>query len=119
VLAYGYQAWLAAKVIEQLAVEEEIFAELVVPAQIAPMDWAPVERSAAETGRLVTVEEGTGGWSWGSEAAAVVTRSLFRELRAPVDVIASERTVIPSSRTREAMMLVGSGHIEAAIRAAA
>ncbi|GIE88918.1 alpha-ketoacid dehydrogenase subunit beta [Actinoplanes regularis] len=119
VLAYGYQAMLAAKVIERLAMEEEIFAELLVPAQIAPMDWAPVERSVAVTGRLVTVEEGADGWSWGTEAASVISRRLFGRLRRPVDVVASEATVIPSSKTKEASILVGSAQIEAAIRAAA
>lgn len=119
VIAYGYQAWLAAKVVEQMAVDEEIFAELVVPAQISPMDWAPVEESARATGRVVTVEEGTAGWSWGTEVAAVLTRRLFTELRAPVDVVASEATVIPSAKARESSMLVGSPQIEAAIRAAA
>jgi pyruvate/2-oxoglutarate/acetoin dehydrogenase E1 component len=119
VLAYGYQAHLAAQVIERLAVEEEIFAELVVPAQIAPMDWAPVEQSVATTGSLVTVEEGTGGWSWGTEAAAVVSRRLFGRLRRPVDVVASRSDIIPSSRSKENEMLVGAGHIETAIREAA
>ncbi|GGR51465.1 pyruvate dehydrogenase [Actinoplanes ianthinogenes] len=119
VLAYGYQATLAAQVIERLAVEEEIFAELVVPAQIAPMDWAPVERSVAVTGRLVTVEEGADGWSWGSEAASVISRKLFGKLRQPVDVVASEPTIIPSSKSKEAGVLVGSARIEAAVRAAA
>jgi pyruvate/2-oxoglutarate/acetoin dehydrogenase E1 component len=119
VLAYGYQAMLAAQVVQRLAMEEEIFAELLVPAQIAPMDWAPVERSVATTGRLVTVEEGTDGWSWGAEAASVVSRRLFGRLTRPVDVVASDPTVIPSSRTKEAAMLVGSDRIEAAIRAAA
>ena len=50
VVAYGYQAELARRVLERLAVEEEIFVELLVPAQIAPMDWDPIERSVAETG---------------------------------------------------------------------
>jgi acetoin:2,6-dichlorophenolindophenol oxidoreductase subunit beta len=116
VLAYGYQAMLAAKVVERLAIEEEIFAELLVPAQLAPMDWAPVERSVRVTGRLVTVEEGAGGWSWGTEAAAVISRRLFRELRGPVEVVASEPTVIPSSKVRESQVLVGTGQIETAIR---
>ncbi|MFU8875985.1 alpha-ketoacid dehydrogenase subunit beta [Micromonospora sp. SL4-19] len=119
VLAYGYQAMLAAKVIDRLAVEEEIFAELLIPAQLAPMDWAPVERSVGVTGRLVTVEEGSGGWSWGTEAAATISRRLFRELRSPVDVVASEPTVIPSSKAKESRILVGEGQIEAALRAAA
>jgi pyruvate/2-oxoglutarate/acetoin dehydrogenase E1 component len=119
VLAYGYQAHLAAQVIERLAVEEEVFAELVVPAQIAPMDWAPVEQSVSVTGSLVTVEEGTAGWSWGTEAAAVVSRRLFGRLRRPVDVVASRSDIIPSSRSKENEMLVGAGHIETAIREAA
>jgi pyruvate/2-oxoglutarate/acetoin dehydrogenase E1 component len=119
VLAYGYQAFLATKVIERLAIEEEVFAELLVPAQIAPMDWAPVERSVRVTGSLLTVEEGTGGWSWGTEAAAVIGRGLFGELRRPVTVVASEPTVIPSSKVRESRMLVGSDQIESAIREAA
>jgi pyruvate/2-oxoglutarate/acetoin dehydrogenase E1 component len=119
VLAYGYSAFLATKVIERLAIEEEIFAELLIPAQIAPMDWAPVERSVRATGSLLTVEEGTGGWSWGTEAAAVIGRGLFGELRRPVSVVASEQTVIPSSKVREGRMLVGAGQIEAAIREAA
>jgi pyruvate/2-oxoglutarate/acetoin dehydrogenase E1 component len=119
VLAYGYQAMLAAQVVQRLAMEEEIFAELLVPAQIAPMDWAPVERSVATTGRLVTVEEGADGWSWGAEAASVISRRLFERLTRPVEVVASAATVIPSSKTKEAEVLVGSGRIEAAIRAAA
>ncbi|BCY11870.1 alpha-ketoacid dehydrogenase subunit beta [Actinoplanes sp. L3-i22] len=118
VLAYGYQALLAAKVIERLAMEEEIFAELVVPAQIAPMDWGPVERSVSVTRRLVTVEEGADGWSWGAEAASVISRRLFERLDRPVEVVASAPTVIPSSKTQEAEVLVGSAQIEAAIRAA-
>jgi pyruvate/2-oxoglutarate/acetoin dehydrogenase E1 component len=119
VLAYGYEAMLAAKVVEQLAIEEEIFAELLVPAQLAPMDWGPVERAVRATGNLVTVEEGTGGWSWGTEAAAVISHRLFGELRRPVEVVASERTVIPSSKAKESRMLVGAARIESAIREAA
>ncbi len=118
VLAYGYQAHLAAKVVERLAMEEEIFAELIVPAQIAPMDWEPVLSSVASTGSLVTVEEGADGWSWGAEAASVVSRGLFGRLRRPVDVVASSPTIIPSSKTKEAAVLVGSAQIEAAIRRA-
>jgi pyruvate/2-oxoglutarate/acetoin dehydrogenase E1 component len=61
VIAYGFQASLAADVIERLAVTEEIFAELLVPAQIAPVDWSPIKDSAMTTGRVVTVEEGARG----------------------------------------------------------
>lgn len=119
VLAYGYQAGLAADIVEKLAVEEEIFVELLVPAALSPMDWAPVEASAKATGSLVTVEEGTAGWSWGTEVSAVMSDKLFGRLRRPVAVVASEKTVIPSSRAKEGKMLVGPSQIETAIREAA
>lgn len=116
VLAYGYQAMLVAQAIERLAVEEEIFAELLVPSQLSPMDYAPIEQSAGVTGSLVTIEEGAGGWSWGTEVAAVMSERLFGRLRRPIGVVASQRTVIPASREKESQMLVGPSHIDTAIR---
>jgi pyruvate/2-oxoglutarate/acetoin dehydrogenase E1 component len=116
VLAYGYAALLAQRALEQLAVEEEIFGELVVPAQIAPLDWEPIERSVAVTGSLVTVEEGMAGWSWGTEAAAEIGRRRFGQLRRPVRVVASGPGIIPSSRQLEREVLVGIDQMKAAIR---
>jgi pyruvate/2-oxoglutarate/acetoin dehydrogenase E1 component len=118
VVAYGYQAELARRVLERLAIEEEIFAELLVPAQIAPMDWAPLEASASVTGSLLTVEEGTAGHSWGTEVAAVMSRRLFGRLRRPVEVLASASDVIPGAPAAESEVLVGERAIEMAIREA-
>jgi acetoin:2,6-dichlorophenolindophenol oxidoreductase subunit beta len=119
VVAYGYQAELARRVLERLAIEEELFAELLVPAQLSPLDWAPLERSVAVTGRLLTVEEATGGWSWGTEIAAEMGSRLFGRLRRAPVVLASARDVIPSAPDREAEMLVGERRIEDAVREAA
>jgi pyruvate/2-oxoglutarate/acetoin dehydrogenase E1 component len=116
VLAYGYAALQVARELERLAIEEEVFGELVVPAQIAPMDWGPVEASVGRTGSLVTIEEGTAGWSWGTEAAAEIGRRRFADLRRPVRVVASRPTVIPSSREQEEAVLVGGVEIAEAIR---
>lgn len=116
VLAYGYQALVAEQVIQKLAMEEEIFAELLIPAQIAPMDWAPVEQSVEATKSLITVEEGTGGWSWGSEVAAELGGRLFHRMRHPVRVLASERSIVPSARHLEVNMLMNARKIEQAIR---
>ena len=88
---------LAARVLEKLAVEEEIFVELLVPAQLSPMDWAPLEESVRVTGSLLTVEEGTGGWSWGTEIAAVMSERLFGRLRRPSR---SSQASAPSSPRR-------------------
>jgi acetoin:2,6-dichlorophenolindophenol oxidoreductase subunit beta len=119
VVAYGYQAELARRVLERLAIEEELFAELLVPAQLSPVDWAPLERSVAVTGSLLTVEESTGGWSWGTELAAELGFRLFDRLRRAPRVLASARDVIPSGTDREAGTLVGERQIEDAVREAA
>ena len=119
VVAYGYQAELARRVLDRLAIEEEIFAELLVPAQLSPVDWAPLERSVAVTGSVLTVEEGTGGWSWGTEVATELGSRLFGHLRRAPRVLASGRDVIPSAPDREAEMLVGERQIDEAVRAVA
>jgi acetoin:2,6-dichlorophenolindophenol oxidoreductase subunit beta len=119
VVAYGYQAELARRVQARLALEEEIFVELLVAAQLAPFDHEPVIASASVTGSIVTLEEGTAGWSWGTEIAAETGRRLFDTLRRPVEVVASDADVIPSARERERALIVGEERIEAAIRAAA
>ncbi len=118
IVAYGYQAELARRVQARLALEEEIFVELLIAGQLAPLDLDPIVASAAATGSLVTVEEGASGWSWGTEISAEAGRRLFGQLRRPIDVVASRPDVIPSARQREHEVLVGEAQIEAAIRAA-
>jgi acetoin:2,6-dichlorophenolindophenol oxidoreductase subunit beta len=119
VVAYGYQAELARRVLERLAIERELFAELLVPAQLSPVDWAPLERSVGATGSVLTVEEGTAGWSWGTEVAAELGSRLFGHLRSAPRVLASARDVIPGAPQREAAMLVGEPQIAAAVMEAA
>jgi pyruvate/2-oxoglutarate/acetoin dehydrogenase E1 component len=119
VVAYGYQAELVRRVQARLALEEEIFVELLVPAQLAPLDFEPIAASVGATGSLVTVEEGTAGWSWGTELAATAATRLFGALRRPVEVVASAADVIPSAREREREVIVGEEQVEAALRTAA
>jgi acetoin:2,6-dichlorophenolindophenol oxidoreductase subunit beta len=116
VLAYGYQAELARRVMSRLAVEEEIFGELVVPSQIWPLDWAPIHASVEVTHSLLIVEEGVEGFTWGSEVAARISSRFFGELRRPVVTAASDPTVIPSSKKLEAAMLMTPERVERAIR---
>jgi pyruvate/2-oxoglutarate/acetoin dehydrogenase E1 component len=116
VLAYGYQAELARRVLARLAVEEEIFGELVVPSQISPLDWEPIDASVSTTRKLLVIEEGVEGFTWGSEIAARISSRFFGELRAPVATAASDATVIPSSKTLEAEMLMNEKRIQQAIR---
>ena len=116
VLAYGYQAELARRVLSRLAVEEEIFGELVVPSQISPLHWEPIDASVSVTRRLLVIEEGVEGCTWGSEVAARISARFFGELHQPVATAASDPTVIPASKMLEAKMLMTPERVERAIR---
>jgi len=52
----------------------------------------------------------------GDEIAARISSHFFGELRRPVLTAASDATVIPSSKTLEAEMLMNEERIEQAIR---
>ena len=93
--------------------------EVLVPAELGPVDWAPITPSVQATGSLLTVEEGTAGWSWGTEIAAGTTARCFGDLRRAPAVLASDPTIIPSSRQLEEQMLVTQEKIASAIRRAA
>jgi pyruvate/2-oxoglutarate/acetoin dehydrogenase E1 component len=116
VLAYGYQAELARRVLSRLAVEEEIFGELLVVSQISPLDWEPIDASVSVTRRLLVIEEGVEGATWGSEVAARISARFFGELHRPVATAASDPTVIPTSKALEAGMLMTAERVERAIR---
>ena len=116
IVVYGYMAVLARQALEQLAVEEEIFAELIVLANLSPLDLTELIASAGATGALLTVEEGTEGWSWGTGVAAAIGSALFGSLRHAVRVLTSPPTVIPTARHQEARMLVSTAQILRAVR---
>ena len=52
-----------------------MFVEVIVPAQLNPFDAAPVLESLGNSGRLLTVEEGSVSLGWGSE---VVSQTMER-----------------------------------------
>lgn len=116
VVAYGYHAYRVAELVDRLAFEEELFVELLIPHLIAPLDLQVISDSVAVTGRLITVEEGTAGWSWGSELSSRVCRSHFGSLRSAPRVLTSEAEIIPAAKEGEQRMLVNLQAVESAIR---
>ncbi|MFZ3070487.1 MAG: transketolase C-terminal domain-containing protein [Anaerolineaceae bacterium] len=68
--AYGYMAELARQAQLKLAYEDEIFTELVLPTQLSPFSLQPLLTSIEKTGKLLTIEEGTGTLGWGAEILA-------------------------------------------------
>ncbi|GAB4520586.1 MAG: alpha-ketoacid dehydrogenase subunit alpha/beta [Anaerolineales bacterium] len=104
IAAYGYMAGLARQAATRLAYEHEIFAEIIVPTQLTPVDDAAILDSVRRTGRLLTVEEGTLTLGWGAEIAARAAEALGPSLRA-VQRVAARDLPIPASLPLEERVL--------------
>ena len=108
--AYGYMAELARQALLKLAYEHEIFAELVVPTRLAPSEMQPILASVTQTGRLLTIEEGTRSLGWGSEVLAGCSELLGARLRQSYRLAARDLP-IPASGPLEAAVLPGLDEI--------
>lgn len=118
--AYGYMAELAREALTRLAFEHEIFCELVVPTQLAPLPAkGAVEpallASLQHSGRLLTAEEGTFSLGWGAEQLARAAQELGSRLQAARRVAAAEYP-IPAARNLEEKALPSVEDIISAAR---
>lgn len=101
---------------EQLA-REEIDVELIDPRTLVPFDHDTVRASLERTNRLVVVQEGSAGGSWGGTLIAHLLQDGFELLDAPPLLIASEETPVPYAGPLEALWLPSVERIADGIRA--
>ncbi len=113
-IAYGGASRLIVPLMEGLA-DEEIRLDAVFPASIKPLPVETLVEVAAKSGRVIIVEEGTEGFNWGSEVAAILYERLHGRLEAPIRRLAAAADVIPASAAGEADAMVQPEDIENAI----
>lgn len=106
IAAYGYMADLAQKAALKLAYQDEIFVDLVIPAQLAPFDITPVLESAYATRRILTIEEGSLTMGWGAEIVARSAEGLGSRLERAYRLGAQDLPV-PASGPLEIAILPG------------
>jgi pyruvate/2-oxoglutarate/acetoin dehydrogenase E1 component len=111
--AYGYMAERARQALLRLAYEHEVFADLVVPTLLSPLDIAPIAESVARTKRLLTIEEGSRSLGWGAEVVACALESVGIDLHARR--LAAQDMPIPAAGTLEAAVLPGEDDIMTAV----
>jgi pyruvate/2-oxoglutarate/acetoin dehydrogenase E1 component len=115
IATYGYMAELARQAVQQLAYDDEIFAELIVMTQLSPFDLTPILTSVRRTGRLLTVEEGTFTLGWGAEVLARCIEALGSQLQG-ARRIAAQDLPIPASTVLEEEILPGVDDIISSAR---
>ncbi|WP_330177288.1 2-oxo acid dehydrogenase subunit E2 [Streptomyces sp. NBC_01498] len=94
-------------------------AHVLVPARLYPPDLEPVLPLLAGARLVAVAEESTAGGTWGAEIAARVHARIWAELRAPVLLLSSADSVVPTAPHLEAEVLLGAGRIAQEIEAAA
>jgi pyruvate/2-oxoglutarate/acetoin dehydrogenase E1 component len=97
-VANGGMVPLALEAAMILAIDDEIFAEVVIPARLHPFDPSNISDSVAKSGALLVAEEGQIPWGWGSEIAA---RCLERRGGFAFARVGAKIGVIPASKRLE------------------
>lgn len=115
VVTYGAMTDIAEAAIAVAFTEDEVLAEYVVVAQLAPLRLEPILDSVRRTGRLVVVEEGTEPWGFGAEVVARVVEAL--DDRPPRSArVGAYPLPIPNARPAEERVLPDAVRVVQAIR---
>lgn len=103
VVTYGGMTDTVLSGVETLFREHSIKVEVIVPSRLCPMDISPILESVQATGRLVTVEEGSGFGAIGAEITALVAEQANVPVR--TKRISAMPVPIPSVRSLEDQVL--------------
>jgi pyruvate/2-oxoglutarate/acetoin dehydrogenase E1 component len=100
---------------EELA-GEGISVEVIDPRTLVPFDLETVGASVDRTNRLVVVQEGPVGGSWGGTLVAAIAQTRFESLDAPPLLVACDDTPTPYAGSLEQAWLPSAARIADAIR---
>jgi pyruvate dehydrogenase E1 component beta subunit len=101
-----------------LLLDEDVACQLVVPAQLHPLDIESILPLLDSAGPVCVIEESTAGGTWGAEVAHRIHERVWRQLRGPVRLVHSADRVIPAAAHLERSVLVQPANIREAVREA-
>lgn len=96
--------------------QDGISCEIIDLRTVSPLDMDTVLTSVRKTGRAVIVHEACRSFGVGAELSSRIHEALFRELKAPVERVASEDSPVPYCPQLEQAFLYTHAELEAAIR---
>jgi acetoin:2,6-dichlorophenolindophenol oxidoreductase subunit beta len=99
----------------QLA-KEGIDCEIIDLRSVSPLDTDTILTSVKKTGRAVVVHEAVRSFGVGAEVSSRIHEALFRELKAPVQRVASKDSPVPFAKQLEAAFIYSHADIEQAVR---
>ena len=100
IVATSSMVYVALEAAELLA-QEGVFAEVVDPRTLVPLDRATIVGSVQKTGRAIVVDEGHRSYGASAELAALIAEDAFWHLDAPVRRAAALDVPVPFSPVLE------------------
>lgn len=98
-------------------IEDEINVQIVVPSQLYPFPLVPLVEYITAAERIMIVEEGVAGGTWGCEVAHMIYSALWGDLKHKIRLVHSQPSIIPSSSHLERQIIVQAEDIANAIKA--
>lgn len=106
----------AIAVADKLAAEG-IYADVIDPRTVSPLDAEAILESVELSGRLVIVDEANERCSLAADISSIVAEKAFHSLRAPICKVTAPHTPVPFSPVLEALYMPSEARIEQAVRA--
>jgi acetoin:2,6-dichlorophenolindophenol oxidoreductase subunit beta len=114
----GYsRSMLDIPVVAAKLAQEGIDCEIIDLRTVSPLDMDTVLSSVKKTGRAVVVHEAVKSFGVGAEVSSRIHESLFKELKAPVQRVASHDSPVPFAKQLESAFIYSHADIEKAVRA--
>ena len=118
IIAFGRMVNFANTVADKLS-KDGISCTVVDPRTTSPLDTETILETAAETGRVVIVDEGHPRCGMASDVSALICQEAFDKLKAPIRMVTAPHAPVPFSAALEDLYIPSMDKIEAAVRAVA
>ncbi len=115
IIAFGRMVNHANAVADKLS-KEGITCTVVDPRTTSPLDTETILETAAETGRVVVVDEAHPRCNMASDISALIAQEAFSSLKAPIRMVTAPHCPVPFSAALEDLYIPGPDRIEAAVR---
>lgn len=116
IITMGRMVNFSNQVADKLA-KEKIGVTVVDLRTTSPLDTETVLETAAETGRVVVVDEAHPRCNMAADISALICQEAFDDLKAPIKMVTAPHCPVPFSPTLEDLYVPGPAKIEAAVRA--
>jgi pyruvate dehydrogenase E1 component beta subunit len=116
IIAFGRMVNFSNQVADKLA-KEGIGCTVVDPRTTSPLDTETILETAAETGRVVIVDEAHPRCNMATDVAALIGQEAFHRLKAPIRMVTSPHAPVPFSPALEDLYVPSPAKIEAAVHA--